>query len=378
MNTAISGGRRLSTAALAGRTLTLDDGRPVSRKDLSEVARIAQSALALRPSLRLVLHELVGVYGEHFIQDRLIVWPSNEYLIDRTGLSERAIRYAIHALTELELITPRDSANGKRFAVRNDAGVFVNAYGFDLTPLYARRGELELLAERRTRERAEQNRLFDEITICRRAAQEALSALQTRFPEAQSGDLEAELDALIGRTPRRGFTGPISDLVESWWDLRIRAEQRFYESGNAGKSSRHKESNNESPTETCNKAQQPVERGGEVADLSIPLILEACPALSEYAQPIQTERDMINAGWGIRATIGAHPSAWNEALEEIGPLPAAAAAAFVLQLHVDDATSGRNQIRNPGGYFRALIRAIKDGKFRLVAELHGLRRRKMM
>ena len=60
MHIASTGGRRLRHAALAARQLALDPGRSISRKELSAAAREAEKALQLRPTLRLVLSELVA------------------------------------------------------------------------------------------------------------------------------------------------------------------------------------------------------------------------------------------------------------------------------------------------------------------------------
>uniref|UniRef100_UPI002AC31E13 helix-turn-helix domain-containing protein n=1 Tax=Microvirga roseola TaxID=2883126 RepID=UPI002AC31E13 len=111
-----------------------------TRKELSAAAREAAKALGLRNGPRSVLSELVACWGEQG-WERLLVWPSNDYLMSRTGLSERSVRYAFRVLIEQQLIVPKESPNGKRFAVKDLAGEIVDAFGFDLTPVYARRGE---------------------------------------------------------------------------------------------------------------------------------------------------------------------------------------------------------------------------------------------
>src|SRR4029079_2559158 len=103
MQLASSGGRRLRHAALAARKLALEAGRTVTRKELSAAAREAGKALALRPAQRAVLSELVACWGEQE-WERLLVWPSNDYLISRTGLNARSIRRIICELTNLILI----------------------------------------------------------------------------------------------------------------------------------------------------------------------------------------------------------------------------------------------------------------------------------
>jgi replication initiation protein RepC len=50
---------------------------------------------------------------------------------------------------------------------------------------------------------------------------------------------------------------------------------------------------------------------------------------------------------------------------------------YVLQLYADDVERGRNQIRNPGGYYRTFVRLIKAGKIDLWAEIQAMRHRRM-
>ena len=166
---ASSGGRQLQHAAVVMRCAVPDTGGNVLRKELSAICRMAAEALGLRASLRLVLSELVASWGEQPWQ-RLLVWPSNDHLMQRTGLSERALRDAFRKLVALGLMLPKDSPNGKRYAIRNRNGTVVDAYGFELTPLYAKRASwAEIVAEQKA-ERQRVRRRFDELTIARRAA----------------------------------------------------------------------------------------------------------------------------------------------------------------------------------------------------------------
>jgi len=374
------GTRRLTAEALAGRSYALDDpDRSISRKELAQTAREAERALGLHPTLRLVLHELVGVWGEQELGDsRLLIWPSNEYLVARTGLSERAIRYALARLTELQLLTPRDSANGKRFAIRDRAGKIIDAFGFDLTPLIARRDEFAEIVQGQAMSAEARRRLFDEITICRRSSAEALDGLDALGLARL--DLEQRFEELRHRTPRRGSSGPVDDVLIAWRELRAEAEMAFYRAANDGKDCRHKETNNGPPEESCPRA--PGEGAGASAVSldppafpSMQLVREACPALETYGTP-RSETELVALGRMLRGSLGAHPSAWDEAAELIGPVRAAVAVILVLQLHTDDVESGTNHIKNPGGYFRAMVRMIADRRIHLETELLGLLRRK--
>jgi replication initiation protein RepC len=383
MQLASSGGRRLRHAALAARKLALEDGRTVTRKELSAAAREASKALDLRPAQRAVLSELVACWGEQE-WERLLVWPSNDYLMSRTGLTERAIRRILRQLVDLQLLAPKDSPNGKRYAVKDLTGQVVDAFGFDLTPVYARRGDwaVKLMEQKQLRE--VQKRAFDEVTICRRAAEEALSALAEHFPDVDRSEIETRLKALQARTPTRSRLTLPADLLDAWQLLRTEVEEVFYEAGKAGLGVLHTNNNNGSPSKSCNKgfpkkaeAVRSTEQTPE--HLSPELILEACPSISDYGQPVRDLADIVSAGRYLRAALGAHESAWAEAVEDIGTVRAAISVIYVLQLYEDDIAKngGESRIKNPGGYFRALTRMVKSGKIDLAVELLAMRRRRM-
>ncbi|MFD2227796.1 helix-turn-helix domain-containing protein, partial [Microvirga arabica] len=253
MQLASSGGRRLRHAALVARELALEDGRTVARKELSAAARDAAKALELRNGPRSVLSELVACWGEQE-WERLLVWPSNDYLVNRTGLSERGIRKAFRVLIDQQLIVPKESPNGKRYAVKDLAGEVVDAFGFDLTPVYARRGEwAERLIEQKQAREA-RKRTFDEITIARRAAQEALGSLSREYPDLDRSDLENRLQGLLARTPLRSTKVMAVDMLDEWKTLRSACEEAYYKAGYAGTQCRHTNNNNGSPSEPCNKS----------------------------------------------------------------------------------------------------------------------------
>ena len=381
MQIASTGGRRLVHAALAAKKLAVEAGRTVTRKELSAAARDAEKALGLRPAQRLVLSELVACWGEQE-WEKLLVWPSNDHLASRTGLNERSIRRILAQLTDLKLIVAKDSPNGKRFAIRDLAGTIIDAYGFDLTPIYARRGEWTAMIAEQKVMREIRKRAYDEITVARRATEGAISALAQHFPDADRSELECRYNELLSRTPARSASELPAGLLQDWQDLKNAVEEIFYQTGNGGLRVIHKETNNGSPSESCTKgfpkkaeAVLPNERPAE--HLSPALIVEACPTVNDYGRPIRDIADIVGAGRYLRASLGAHESAWNEAVADIGPVGAAVAVLYVLQLYEDDVSSGSSRIKNPGGYFRALVRMVKTGKLNLEVELLAMRRRRI-
>lgn len=377
----ITGGRRLSRGALAATTHALET--EVRRKELSAAARDCAKALGLRPTLRLILAELVGCFGGARVGGRMMVWPSTDYLMARTGLSERAVRYGTRRLIDLALVAPKDSANGKRFAVRAGDGAIVDAYGFGLDPLIARQAEWDALLTARREAAEARKRAFDDLTIQRRACEEALHALAQHYPRVARVSLASELEALTARAPaRRGAAAPDQELLDAFADLRRRIEQTFMDAGNDGNPCPHIETNKGSTRDSCPK----VAGKGDGAVLSserksaVPspaLIEEACPALADLGRRLHDEADIVGAGRFVRPSIGASADAWDEAVRLCGPLRAAACAIYVLQLHSDDVAEGGLRIRNPGGYFRRVARLASEGRIDLAAEFMRLRRRHM-
>ena len=108
------------------------------------------------------------------------------------------------------------------------------------------------------------------------------------------------------------------DILDEWKSLRGACEEAYYKAGYAGTQCRHTNNNNGSPSEPCNKGfpkkAEAVRQTEQTTEhLSPELILEACPTLSDYGQPVRDLADIVSAGRYLRASLGAHESAWAEA-----------------------------------------------------------------
>ena len=382
METNVGGTRRLHRGALRAREFVVERERGVGRKELMSAARECAEGLQLRASVRLVLAELAACYGEQQLDKGLIVWPSNDHLSRRTGLVERTIRKCVSELVALSVVLPMDSANRKRFAIRAENGDVLDAFGFDLAPLFARRQEWTAMLMRQRLEREARSRLFDEITMSRKAAEEALAAAASVGVDVSS--LGEAMAALARRTPRRGQSGSLDAVIRDWAAVRKSAEDAFFvasdnskESGRTGKSFRHIETNKEPSTEGCTKVFRSDETAKPADTLKPSLIVEACPALKDYDEPLTTTDEIARLGRYLRPSIGAHLDAWTEAERSVGPNVAAALVLYVLQLVADDQTTSHARIRNPGGLYRDLVRRASAGTFDLGEELRRMRRKRM-
>lgn len=342
------------------------------KQDLYEAARMAARVLDLPSSCRFILEHLVGAYGGKLIGGRMIVWPSNSFLESRTGISERTIRFALARLVELGVIAAKDSANGKRYARMDRHGEITDAFGFDLSPILNRLSEwTDMLVAIKDRER-ERQVAFDLITIHRRATQEALRALAEWYPEEDTADLTARSLELLRATPRRSSKGSIEGYVSAWQALHEEAETKFH-TACGGNNSRHKDSNKYAFQNSCSKAYENVQAesaGPKPTDLRD--LQRACPDAIEIMGDVRSDGQLVATAGRLRGSYGISPSAWEEALNEIGPLPAAATFILVLQMQINPAP-GVQPIRNLGGYYRAMVRLMREGRTSLAAEVRKMR-----
>ena len=79
---------------------------------------------------------------------RPIVWPSADLQRVTLNLGPTQAKALNRHLTELGLVTMKDSPNGKRYGRRDRQGRIIEAYGFDLSPLFTRMAEFQAVGRR--------------------------------------------------------------------------------------------------------------------------------------------------------------------------------------------------------------------------------------
>ncbi|MEL6203169.1 MAG: plasmid replication protein RepC, partial [Pseudomonadota bacterium] len=190
------------------------------------------AAIGLRAGDLLVLDALVAFSHpkDWDAGARPIVWPSNDFLMDRTGLSLSAVKRRSRRLCELGLITYRDSSNGKRYGHRDAHGRIVEAFGFDLSPLAARVAEFEALNVQLQEERALCYALKRKITVARRTVR---SLVETAIERLLSGDWRSivrRLEALLSSyVPHRASVDQLAAAHEAFDTLLQETEDSFKE-----------------------------------------------------------------------------------------------------------------------------------------------------
>lgn len=136
------------------------DAGEVERNRLYVVLDGARRALGLgAPALETLRHLIGYTRPDDWKPGRTpLAWPSNYTLAERAGVTESAIKARLRQLRALGLVSPHDSAHGRRTGRRDAAGAITTGYGVDLSPLRIRFAELRALAEAQTA----QSRLFKE------------------------------------------------------------------------------------------------------------------------------------------------------------------------------------------------------------------------
>lgn len=365
------------------------------REDVIRIARLAKEALELRLTVGTVVMELSVCHAGDG-QGRAIVFPSNAHLERKCGVGERAIRDALSKLVDERLIARRDSANQKRFSQDGEN------FGFDLTPMLLREAEFARIIADRAAARRERKRLLAIIGSERRQARICIEWL-AQHSNANTDALAERFARLAKNTPRPASKVEIrSGLVDDWTSLRSDAQEllaktdaaefalvetaapfevRASESAaNAGTICRHKEPVSNLSIEDCTveevpRARLPAKPSDDEIDLK--LVLEACPAVEAYGQPIRSPHDLIAAAHYLRSSTCATEDVWSEGIATIGVAMTAVATIFALQRLDDDVSSGANRITNPGGLLRSIIRGIAAGKVNLRLDLIKLRRRRI-
>ncbi|WP_276122592.1 plasmid replication protein RepC [Pararhizobium qamdonense] len=340
------------------------------RAKLYKVKNLAARALRLSKGQISLLTSLISYFKEP-VGGKLLVWPSNDSLEKATGYSERAVRGAIRDLISIGILSSKDSANGKRFAIRSKSQQIIDAYGFDLTPLLLRESEFKDSIKRIEAAEEIHKRQLDEITISRRTVQEVLRAFPELDPGIDVSALERRFDALMSVTPRRSLIRIPGPLLADWNALKLDAEHQYH-SASAGNSCRHIEDNNDIPEQPCQNGKEELVRGETV---SLGDLKAACPDALEYAGEIRTEGDLIGAAARLRGVFGTHRTAWEEACDDLGRPRAAVTFFLVLQMFDDD-QRGRRTITNFGGLFRAYARRAAAGEVNLAQEIHALKRKR--
>jgi replication initiation protein RepC len=394
----------ISTTPFGRRTLTLAHvasqisakARPpekaVHKWNVFRAICAARARLGVSERSLSVLNALLTFHPETALSgEGLIVFPSNQQLALRAhGMAPTTLRRHLAALVDGGLIIRRDSPNGKRYARKGRGGDIELAFGFDLGPLVARADEFESLAEEVRAEERALKLVRERITILRRdIAKMIATGMEENVPVhcAKAGPadwlgvytLYRGILARIPRTATRPQLEPVAeelcmlaDEVLSLLESHVKTRNT---DGNESHNERHKQNSKPDPLTDLEPASQkgrgpaaePEPETPRMPDQAFPLgmVLDACPDIVDYAKGgIANWRDFVATAGLVRSMLGISPSAFGDAREAMGEIPAAIVVAAILQ---------RSQaINSAGGYLRSLTERARAGKFSLGPMLMAL------
>ncbi len=384
------GRRPVSLAQIKGqmRTAEIKPGKTADKWKVFRDACEARAVLGIQDRALAVLDALLTFYPDNALsEDRgLVVFPSNDQLSVRAhGIAGTTLRRHLAALVDAGLIQRKDSANGKRYARKDESGAIEEAFGFSLAPLLARAEELAHTAQQVAAERRRFRATKEALSICRRDVRKLITAA---IEEGASGDwapIEQHFVGLVGQIPRTPTIGDLEPILGEMEMLREEITNRLEirvdsqkEDSNAVQNERHiQNSNTESSNELepSSRKEQGAKPSQDIRPTRKPIkafplgmVLRACPDIVDYAPggAVAGWRDLMSAAVVVRSMLGVSPSAYQDACEVMGAENAAVAVACILER--------AGHINNAGGYLRDLTARARRGEFSLGPMLMALMR----
>lgn len=333
------------------------------------------------------------------------VWPRNETLSVKLGVSIRQVQNYVRVAVEQGLLIPRDSANGHRGGIRGADGEIVWGYGFDLSPLAVRAQEFEAIAAKGEADDREIDRLRRLIASLRRRTRMLAQAVDEFALPGIAADEEVEvvrmavalvkgsrdIDLLVRCASQ--ITTRV-DRLQTAVDSAMQALETTvdplpipqivspkHEAGYV-----HSTTTTQLPSANAVTSRGNPERSSDAEDIALPagksaveedlekhgidpaFVAQACPELI-------WDLELGPRAWGRLISIaerlaGQHsisPHAWREANRIMGHSGAAAAVIAT----VYKAMSG--EVRRPGAYLRGMSGKARSGELHLGKTFHGLR-----
>lgn len=384
-------GRRQVTLALVRRqiaTSRIEEGKSANKWKVFRDASEAREVLGLQDRSLAVLDALLSFYPENELRQdaQLIVFPSNIQLSIRAhGIAGATLRRHLALLVEAGLIIRKDSANGKRYARKDNDGSIEHAFGFDISPLLMRAEELACLAQQVAADRIAFRRAKENLTICRRDIRKLITAAVEEGAAGDWDEIEERYIALVREIPRSPSLAELGDLGVRMISLREDIVKLLNSGDFSSKMNtsdaqieRHIQNSNTNPPNELEPSSRneleakPSENGRAVhvpiKAFPIGLVLRACPEISNYGPggEIRNWRELMTAAVAVRSMLGVSPSAYQEACEVMGPENAAVTIACILERG--------GHINSAGGYLRDLTSKAKRGEFSLGPVLMALLR----
>lgn len=359
-------GKQSLSAAMVSVALSEETPKPIEIVDKWELFRrlcTARIAFGVTDRDLTVLNALLSFLPQPSLggNEPMVVFPSNVSLSQRAhGMAESTLRRHLAALVAARLIARCDSANGKRYAARDEDGQVVRAFGFDLSPLAQLRPRIEAAASEAEAAALRLKRLREEASISRR---DAWKLAEFAMEEGIKGPWDEVMDRLVllQRQLRRKLdVFALEQAQEEAANLLNICLSHLQEtekmSGNDPQNERRHHNSNTEPLESNKDSVEPILVGGMSPKLPLQLVLKACPDITHYAKhDIRHWRELVATVEPTCGMMGISKSAWTDAKAAMGAENAAIVVSSILQKI--------ESIRSPGGYLRALTKKSENGAF---------------
>ncbi|MDO1585560.1 plasmid replication protein RepC [Rhizobium oryzicola] len=346
---------------------------------------------------------------------RPIVYKSNRQLAYDINKSPGRVSRILSRLYDLGLVTMQDSANFKRYPIRDGEGDIADACGIDLRVLIARHHELDQLVRQKREEIRVRDSAARRFRDALRAARYALAS-STERGEAILGRIGARVEkiaAFIGsakhapahvlrkatmllewladrlRNVNRSPQAPDIDAnltcadVENDMHIQIttprpfeaRNDERRSPNGEQISSLRAGSASKRAFEESLGSRSRQSNRQLQVRPSLVALedVWRATPSLAEYGyQPPRSWADLDRIAPKLCRIAGVSEDARQRAVERMGQQAAAVAIALTFEKYT------RAEISSPGGYLRAMTDRAAIGELHLNRSVFGLAARNSM
>lgn len=325
-----------------------------------------------------VLQALMSFYPGNELDDpaRLVVHPSNATICERlNGMPCSTMRRHLAHLVKAGLILRNDSPNGKRYIRRSPFGE--QRFGFDLSPLSRRTGEIQAAAQQARDTALAIAGLRSDISLMRRDVIGLLDMAGSQGRPLPDDLQHRNFVVLTARVLRRKLdvtelSALHSEFAALLSDIRNRIDncETHNLSIRDGQNEQHQQRSSKEDFESeCSEEKSAcLPQAGRTEDLTLATVLSACCDIAQLtSQGISDWPDLIRAADQICPMMGIEPSVWFRAKQKMGTACAAVTLAAILQRF--------SQIRSPGAYLQALASKAAAGQFSIARMIGALARR---
>lgn len=397
-----TGAQLRATADLSGRLEELERGRVLA------AFKAAAPALGYAPC---VVHMLDLLFRYSRDEDwqagqRRYVWPSNEVLMESTGLTLSGVRKRLRRLIDLGLIRAHDIGTGRRWGQRDSqTGCILQASGFDLSPVGERMAEFTALADAvKARRREVKIRRRECSAWSRRILSLTDHGIAVELVEVDWPSLASEAERLAALARTEDDPLELASIEVRLRRLHEEAERRFRvvsssveavdsapqdalqdtlitptnqlsiaEAIAAGGSSPARDAGVGTTNSGMIKQPAAGERSGRSNDvlhgfpMSPALLLHLIPAYRDWVRSAAPAWDDIQQACDVvRSQLEISPQVYGHARVAFGTTGALVAIGTIAVKHA------AQRVHNPAGYLRRMIERHRTGDLHLDRTLHGL------